>query len=398
MASTHQLYRHAFTISDPDDQISVDGLKGAMRNVGGKKAAFCFQQERGSDAGVVHWQGRVKLEVKKRTLPVAKSIAAFLKIELPRVHVRPEHDEGAHSFYVMKDDTRLAGPFSDRKIYQGKDLECMKKPRPWQASVLNMVEQAPDDRTIHWIFDEAGNKGKSKLVKWLCMNKDAVFLPVNKTHQLNSAITEIGAKRLYLLDIPRTIGVTDSVRDMVSAIEGVKNGHVSTAMYGKHKVLYMEPPHVFCFANQECPHEMCSPDRWKTYIIDSAFGLIRQGAPPLHPPNPPAIDMGIRFALPDAGEEKDEKEEEPPRLVRVDAVLPQAKKRRHEEIIVSDSSSDGDDSDMMESGPEDEQAIPETQLVPPEGNRRFLSDEEVAFLEEMRAAGGAGGGAAGGGM
>ncbi|MEC8567183.1 MAG: hypothetical protein VXY56_02680, partial [Pseudomonadota bacterium] len=33
--------------------------------------------------------------------------------------------------------------------------------RPWQKDAFDLFSKAPDDRTVHWIYDEEGNSGKS---------------------------------------------------------------------------------------------------------------------------------------------------------------------------------------------------------------------------------------------
>jgi hypothetical protein len=59
------------------------------------------------------------------------------------------------------------------------------------------------------------------------------------------------------------------MNDLISTIEDTKNGHLTASMYGKNAQLFMNPPHIICFSNAQCPVELMSGDRWILYEIDS---------------------------------------------------------------------------------------------------------------------------------
>jgi hypothetical protein len=67
--------------------------------------------------------------------------------------------------------------------------------------------------------------------------------------------------------MPRTTGKEDNLESMISAIEDLKNGHLVSNFYGRHKKLIMNPPHIVVFSNQKCPKHMMSSDRWLTFEI-----------------------------------------------------------------------------------------------------------------------------------
>lgn len=303
MPNNNALYRHSITIADEHKYLDYRDIKVAMARLVGKKGGYIFQLEAGEERGKKHWQCSIKLgDTKKRRTTVINELHLFLTtawddsfeeeghrapashyrypLAKSALHVRPTHDAHAADFYAMKKDTRLEGPYSDKKIYMGADLPT--KLFPWQAQLENMVLKEPDNRTIHWITDLEGNKGKSVIVKKLCFEhlEEFEFLAMGRADQVKSCVVGMGARTCYFLDVPRTIGVNESLREMMSAIESIKNGMVATAMYGKPKKLFMAPPHVVCFANMPPPRELCSADRWREYKIDSAFGLVQIGAVP----------------------------------------------------------------------------------------------------------------------
>ena len=183
--------------------------------------------------------------------------------------------------------------------YNGEDLEVMERPYPWQRFVIDTITSGPaDDRTVHWIYDPAGNKGKSKLVKFLAWKKLAKCLVLDTASRLTSAICIQGAEDAYVIDIPRTICKDKSVTSVMQVIEGLKNGNVSDNMYGRNNEMMMLPPHVFVFANHPPPRDMLSLDRWKVYKLTEDYDMRIEEAPPEDGPHPGApVDdgVGVRF-------------------------------------------------------------------------------------------------------
>jgi len=230
---------------------------------------YVFQLEKGKEKGREHFQCYINLN--ERSWHTGKPLGALLSsLGMKGASARPASVEGKALLkkYAMKDDTRLAGPWADCPIYLGRDLGCMVNPYPWQQNIIDMIQQDPNDRKIIWIDDSHGNVGKSKLLKHLCFNGLAKRVPMGNATQLKTNVITQGAARVYCVDIPRTIGSTEKMHDLISAVEEVKNGWVASAMYGKHQELYMEPPHVLCFSNMPPPSYMMSPDRWVIYKIN----------------------------------------------------------------------------------------------------------------------------------
>lgn len=181
----------------------------------------------------------------------------------------------ALDFYCTKIETRTGGPWFDasyevptrKRKYEGADLTCMEAPLTWQASVIDWLKGVADDRTIRWIWNKEGNAGKSKLIKYLCFKKLANKVPLGTATQLKTAVCDRGECGAYLVDLPRVSGNAESQRDLFSALEDIKNGFVETAMYGKPRSLFMEPPHVVIFSNELPDLRFASADRWKVYEL-----------------------------------------------------------------------------------------------------------------------------------
>ncbi len=236
----------------------------------GKK--FIYQWEKGERTDRDHLQGYISL--KERSWHTGKPLgAAFNALGLNGCECSGASNEGIAALkdYVTKAETRIAGPWADRPIYLGRDIACMNNPRPWQQSLMDILSKHPNSRTIYWINDGRGNVGKSVLIKHLCFNGLAKKVPMGNATQLKTNVIQQGPSRIYVGDLPRTLGTTEKMTDLISACEEIKNGYVSSAMYGKHQELFMEPPHLVLFANMPPPREMMSQDRWRVFTIDPMF-------------------------------------------------------------------------------------------------------------------------------
>lgn len=223
---------------------------------------FIFQLERGLIKHELHYQGWIKVDPKIRS----KTLAVDWNPHFPGVEISEASNSGnvALKTYVMKPETRVAGPWGKRPIYTGaNDLACMVKPNGFQQTIIDIIAGDPDDRKIHYLFEPTGGVGKSKLTKFLCFKKIAKKIPMGNATQLKTFICHAGPARCYLIDIPRTTGTTEKLADLYSAIEEVKNGFVQSPMYGKMHELFMDPPHIFVFSNAKPNIYAMSRDKWK---------------------------------------------------------------------------------------------------------------------------------------
>lgn len=189
----------------------------------------------------------------------------YLKID-PTIHV--------DQFHLIESSNKSAE-------YTGRDIRILDQREnryPWQNDVVDIVYderreilRISDDRTIHWITDKFGCSGKSKLVKWLCVNlPDSISkISFGSANQLRSSLVGIGPRDVYFVDMPRTLGQEDNINNIITCLEDLKNGHIVSAMYGRSKTLLMDPPHVIVLSNKPCPLKTMTQDRWKIWQIES---------------------------------------------------------------------------------------------------------------------------------
>ena len=237
---------------------------------------FVRQLEKGEQKGVHHLQSYVRVHPKQRKQTLLAKLRGFIALS-EEPDLRHESANGyaaqATRTYCMKAETRVAGPWNEDptwKLYTGQDLAAIRTNKYlWQTTITELLTGQPDHRTINWIFDPSGNTGKTWFIKLRIFDYHEQHMSFGTSSQLKTSLCEIGPKRAYHIDIPRSIGKDDRDRDLLSALEYLKSGMVSTSMYGKYKQMIFEPPHVICYANRLPNPYLMSLDRWRVFRIYS---------------------------------------------------------------------------------------------------------------------------------
>lgn len=140
--------------------------------------------------------------------------------------------------------------------------------RNWEIKLLDILKGIPNDRDVHWWYDEAGGCGKSTFVNWLCDRHDWIMpIDVVKSADVLTMIDEqCGA---YIFDIPR------EQRHNVPylAMECIKNGRTGNGKLMKNVVRKrFNSPHIVVLSNFVPDVSMLSMDRWKIIDINSIPG------------------------------------------------------------------------------------------------------------------------------
>lgn len=189
---------------------------------------------------------------------------SYIKID-PTIHVEKLQliDSSNKSAEYTGRDIRILDNRNNRYGWQNKLLDIIYDERKEEL-------RQSDDRTIHWVTDKYGCSGKSKLVKWLCVNlpDNVSKISFGSANQLRSSIVGMGPRDVYFVDIPRTLGQEDNMNNIITCLEDLKNGHVVSAMYGRSKSLLMDPPHLIVLSNKPCPLKTMTQDRWSRWYID----------------------------------------------------------------------------------------------------------------------------------
>lgn len=239
-----------FTV--PHDSISLEDLLKFIK-VHCKK--WCFQHEKGETTGYEHWQGRVSLKVKARKGP-----------KLDKAHWSPTSNENAeNTFYVMKEETRVSGPWSDKDAYIPRHVRDISL-RPWQSTIMEDAARF-DARTINVLYCPNGNIGKSTLAIWAGCRGLARNIPMMDSYKdYMRMVMDTPKVSLYFVDFPRSMNKT-CCAGFWSAIETIKNGYAYDDRYGFREE-YFDPPNIWVFTNTIPEEGYLSTDRWKYWVVE----------------------------------------------------------------------------------------------------------------------------------
>ena len=120
--------RDSSKIGDPDFFVNDKRLVKKLKKFFSEYCnQWVFQLECPEDSENYHYQCRVNMKNKCRSSTFAAEIynefCGFKEEPFYRIGVLPTNKNPKTRFsYVMKEEGRIQGPFSDRKVYNGEDL------------------------------------------------------------------------------------------------------------------------------------------------------------------------------------------------------------------------------------------------------------------------------------
>ena len=326
---SHQSRNVMLTVNNPPPEASEGVLP-----VFPYEQFVAWQLERGEQTGTPHVQAYIEF---KRGVTFHAINAALVAGGWPQGHCEERNGTGPQAVaYVTKEDTREAGPWqrgtpkhgtvpradseklSDQVIAHLREHKDVRltlqefpraylqwgrklhelaaangwtkrprdegfQPRPWQQFILQQLSAEPDDRTIFWVFDQAGNSGKSRLTRHLVAE--------HKAQQLEGRVADMAYafdedSRIVIFDLTRA--QAENVDHLCTFAEKLKNGSVCSTKY-ESRIKVFDPPHVIFFANIPPPDGKFSADRLKVWNIgDPAFIAALPGPAA---PEPDVIDL-----------------------------------------------------------------------------------------------------------
>ncbi len=223
---------------------------------------WTFQLEQG-ETGYKHFQGRISLKTKARLNGV--------RMILPNAHWSKTSNANKNNmFYVMKDDTRVSGPWDDSQDiipgYIPRQIRQIQQLRPWQQQVLDNCK-VWDDRTINILFDPEGCTGKSIIRTWIGVHKLGIVLPYcNDIKDIMRMVMNRPKRGVYICDMPRSLN-KDKLYGFFGGIESIKDGHAYDDRY-KYKEEFFDSPVIWVFTNKLPEEKMLSKDRWVYWRVN----------------------------------------------------------------------------------------------------------------------------------
>lgn len=143
--------------------------------------------------------------------------------------------------------------------------------RSWQQQLLDTTEEEPHPRQILWLWENAGNVGKSWMANYLGVMRGALVLSAGRKLDLAYIYAKEQA-RIVIFDLARTQeakeGREHALDGIYSMAEDLKNGRIVSTKYDS-KAIFFRPPHVIFLANFEPDRTKWSADRYRVIHIAS---------------------------------------------------------------------------------------------------------------------------------
>ena len=231
---------------------------------------WVFQEEAGEDTGYRHYQCRLNLLKKLRPSTLATTL---LSHDITGSHISPTSNAAKSGFsYVMKDDTRVAGPWRDDDIQLPAHLTIVEESKfDWEAQ----VELLPYDmRKVHFICDTSGCMGKSTWSLYRHIQHKSAYItawdePIQVFQALYSAVKDAKpfSRHEIILDLPRNRLSDNKLSQLWTILEGIKNGYVQEYRY-QHRCVYLGNTRLIVFSNYPLePGSKLTRDRAKHYTL-----------------------------------------------------------------------------------------------------------------------------------
>lgn len=230
---------------------------------------WCFQLEKGHETGYLHYQCRVSLMVKKRRSEI---------IELFGIsgshYSETSNTNKSNTFYCMKEDTRIEGPWTDKTessdVYVPSNFK-LNEFLPWQETLVKLLDEKPG-RHIDVLYDPDGCKGKSTITSFLHLHKKGILVPaVNDSDKIIPMVCNIlmamkmrNPKGIFI-DLPRSMN-QEKLGGMYHAIEVIKGQRVYDFRYA-YKEWWFEPTAVWVMCNTLPDPKYLTKDRWRVWEI-----------------------------------------------------------------------------------------------------------------------------------
>lgn len=223
-----------------------------------------FQNEM-SATGYDHGQGRFSLTSKKRFEDLKKLMDDN---SLSGYHLSPTCAKIAKSgdlFYVIKADTRIAGPWTDQDVQEEKvftkQLQKIKELYPYQKSIVEYLKEW-EDRKILCIIQPSGDVGKSGFCEYLEYRDLAYEIPpMNDMQDIMQCVMGLPTKwTAFTIDMPKAMK-KDRLAPFFAGLESLKNGVAYDKRYS-FKKRRMDRPHIIVFTNSMPDTDLLSVDRW----------------------------------------------------------------------------------------------------------------------------------------
>jgi hypothetical protein len=245
-----QCWKWCFTLGQEHESQKIQNMR-LWRLLKEHCKKFTFQLERG-EGGFLHFQGQFSLQEKKRMGELKNLLG------LNWIHLEPTKNIFAAEKYTQKDDSRVAGPWSETKMPLKPIIEELY---PWQEALIKEWEQVADRRKVVWYYDPVGKRGKSTFAIHLSrLGRGYLRISGDKDRAQNVKLLRryLDETNVVVFDIERD----DFFKFDYGILAELKNGQICDGSY-KGEIMDFDSPHVIVFANYKPNLAKLSDDRWE---------------------------------------------------------------------------------------------------------------------------------------
>lgn len=141
--------------------------------------------------------------------------------------------------------------------------------RAWQSDLYDAVQLEADDRTVTFVTDNQGNRGKSWFMRWLyTKHPDKVqILGVGKRDDIAHCVST--DKSIFLFNVPR--GSMEYLQ--YSILESLKDRVIFSPKYTSVTKIFNHKNHVIVFSNEHPDMTKMSADRYNIVNLDGPMQL-----------------------------------------------------------------------------------------------------------------------------
>jgi len=271
-----QLVSFDITLKYGDEWSDHRTLNAALATIFKK---FVFQKERGEETDYIHWQIRGTLH-KKSTYGNVMSDCVPVVPGHWSITSKDTHLAGNQFNYVMKAQTRLDGPWSDKdKVREPPtvtiqlELYWKQDKYPWQVDAERLIVDY-NCRFLHYVWDPHYNSGKSVFSEDIEYRGLAEELPptCERAEDIIQFVYGMPTAKAYTFDLPAALP-KKHMRQFYTGLECLKNGYLYDKRY-EGKKRRISRPTLMIFANTLPIFNLMAPDRWKVWYVTPSKELV----------------------------------------------------------------------------------------------------------------------------
>lgn len=219
-------------------------------------ATYCCKDGDFSEFGERPLAGRHKS-------PSVSDFCAYVRSTFQTSNLPPTHREIAQSFpslYLRYGPDKLLS--LSAHLLPSPELESAPL-RPWQLDLERQLNEEPDDRSVIFVVDEEGGKGKSYFARWYYSKYPdrTQLLGVGKRDDIALAVDV--SKQVFIFNVPRL-----SIEFLqYSILEMMKDRVIFSPKYSSTTKIMSGKVHVLVLTNEQPDFAKMTEDRYKIVNI-----------------------------------------------------------------------------------------------------------------------------------